>query len=227
MLAARIAVAAIAIALVACRRDDAAPKAATTDSTAAPAAASAPTDSSQGMRGLALAPPRDKPSFVLTATDGKPFDFRRDTDGYATLLFFGYTHCPDVCPVHLANIAAVLHKLPVTTSQRVRMVFVTTDPERDTPEVVRTYLDKFDRGFIGLTGTKAEILAAQAAARIPPAYKEVVDSANPGNYTVGHAAFVFAFTPDGRGRFLYPFGVRQADWAHDIPKLVEWKGDGT
>jgi protein SCO1/2 len=184
-------------------------------------------DSGAGMHGLALTPPKPKPDFTLTDTEGKPFDLRRDTEGYVTLLFFGYTHCPDVCPVHLANIAAVLHKLPVTTSQRVRMVFVTTDPERDTREVVRAYLDKFDRGFIGLTGTAEAVLAAQAASRIPPAYKEVVDSANPGNYTVGHAAFVFAYTADGMGRFLYPFGVRQADWAHDIPKLVAWPASGS
>ena len=180
-------------------------------------------DSASAMRGLELMPPRPKPEFVLTDTEGKPFDFRRDTDGYATLLFFGYTNCPDVCPVHVANIASVLHTLPVTVSQRVRMVFVTTDPERDTPPVLRKFLDKFDGGFIGLTGTPDEILAAQAAAKIPAATKEVPDSGGkPGEYFVGHAAFVFAYTPDGQGRFLYPFGIRQADWAHDIPRLVDW-----
>jgi len=190
-------------------------------------APAAPADSAAAMRGLELLPPRAKPQFVLTDTEGKPFDFKRDTDGYATLLFFGYTHCPDVCPVHVANIAAVLHNLPPTVSQRVRMVFVTTDPERDTPEVLRRFLDKFDQGFIGLTGTPDEILAAQAAARIPAATKEVLDSTKPGEYLIGHAAFVFAYTPDGMGRFLYPFGIRQADWAHDIPRLVDWEKRGS
>jgi protein SCO1/2 len=179
-------------------------------------------DSGSGMHGLELVPPREKPDFRLTSTDGTPFDFRKDTEGYATLLFFGYTHCPDVCPVHLANIAAVLHQLPPDVSDRVRMVFVTTDPARDSAAVVRRYLDKFDRGFIGLVGTEEEILAAQAASRIPAAIKEVVDSTKPAEYTVGHAAFVFAYTPDGKGRFLYPFGVRQASWANDIPRLVAW-----
>ena len=205
------------VALAACK---AAPPART--------AAAATSDSASPMRGLELTPPKPKPEFTLTDTEGKPFDFKTGTDGYATLLFFGYTHCPDVCPVHVANISAVLHTLPPTISQRVKMVFVTTDPERDTPQVLRAWLNKFDPGFIGLTGTPEQILAAQAAARVPPASKEVPDSGGkPGEYYVGHAAFVFAFTPDGLGRFLYPFGIRQADWAHDIPRLVDWQKQGS
>jgi len=191
-------------------------------------APAAKADSAMAMHGLELLPPRPKPEFTLTDTEGKPFDFKRDTHGYATLLFFGYTHCPDVCPVHMANIAAVLHNLPPTVSQKVKMVFVTTDPERDTPKVLRAFLDKFDAGFIGLTGSPDEILAAQAAAKIPAATKEVPDTGGkPGEYFIGHAAFVFAYTPDGMGRFLYPFGIRQNDWAHDIPRLAEWATQGS
>jgi protein SCO1/2 len=195
---------------------------------AAAAGSAAKPDSASLLRGLELLPPRPKPEFTLTDTEGKPFDFKRETDGFATLLFFGYTHCPDVCPVHVANIAAVLHNLPPTVSQKVKMVFVTTDPERDTPAVLRAWLDKFDRGFIGLTGTPDEILAAQAAAKIPAATKETPDSGGkPGEYYIGHAAFVFAFTPDGMGRYLYPFGIRQNDWAHDIPLLADWGKRGS
>jgi protein SCO1/2 len=191
------------------------------------AAAAAPADSGL-MRGLELQPARPKPDFVLTGTDGKPFDFRRGTEGYATLLFFGYTHCPDVCPVHVANISAVLHNLPPTVSERLKFVFVTTDPERDTPAVLRAWLNKFDQGFIGLTGTPDQIRAAESAANLPAATKEAPDTGGkPGEYYIGHAAFVFAFTPDGMGRFLYPFGIRQADWAHDIPRLVDWDKKGT
>ena len=208
------------LAMGACK---AAPKPAA--SATAPAAKA---DSAAAMHGLELLPPRPKPEFTLTDTDGKPFDFKRDTRGYATLLFFGYTHCPDVCPVHMANIAAVLHNLPPTVSQKVKMVFVTTDPERDTPKVLRAFLDKFDPGFIGLTGSPDEILAAQAAAKIPAATKEVPDTGGkPGEYFIGHAAFVFAYTPDGMGRFLYPFGIRQNDWAHDLPRLAEWPTQGS
>ncbi|HEX5820043.1 MAG TPA: SCO family protein [Gemmatimonadales bacterium] len=122
-------------------------------------APAAPADSASAMHGLELLPPRAKPEFTLTDTEGKPFDFRRATDGYATLLFFGYTHCPDVCPVHVANIAAVLHNLPPTVSQRVKMVFVTTDPERDTPEVLREYAKAYRAGpgWTFLTGAEEDV----------------------------------------------------------------------
>jgi len=177
-----------------------------------------------GMRGGRVTPPFDKPSFTLTATDGTAFDFRKETDGYLTLLFFGYTHCPDICPVHMANLAAVMRDLRPSQRQRIKVVFVTTDPARDTLQRIRSWLDNFDRDFIGLTGDAEEIARAQAAMAVRPAERgEVADD---GSYLVGHAASVFAFTPqDDRGRFLYPFGIRQADWAHDLPKLLggDWE----
>jgi protein SCO1/2 len=170
-----------------------------------------------GLVGAELMPPRPKPEFVLTATNGRPFDFRRETDGYLTLLFFGYTHCPDVCPVHMSNLAAVLKRLPLDAGRAVRVVFVTTDPARDTPARLREWLDAFDPSFIGLTGTPAEVEGAQRAAGVRSAEPET--RAGP-NYTVAHAAQVIAYTPDDLERVMYPFGTRQADWAHDIPLLV-------
>lgn len=170
-----------------------------------------------GFVGGELIPPRPKPEFVLTGTDGQAFDFRRETDGYLTLLFFGYTHCPDVCPVHMSNIAAVLKRLPVDVGRAVKVVFVTTDPARDTPARLREWLDAFDPSFIGLTGTPAELEQAQVAAGVQPA---VPDSTAGPDYTVGHSALVLAYTPDNLERVMYPFGTRQADWAHDIPRLV-------
>lgn len=205
------------LALVACRPRDASPAA----GDASPAKA-APVDSANLPRGLGLTPPKPLPDIVLTDTDGKRFDLRKETAGYVTLLFFGYTHCPDVCPVHMANIARALKGMPAPEASRVKVVFVTTDPERDTPKRIRDWLDTFDPTFIGLRGTPEELAAAQAAARIPAAYKEApLDSTKPAQYTVGHAAFVFAATQDGMVRYLYPFGFRQADWAHDLPLLVQ------
>lgn len=172
------------------------------------------------MRGGRVSPPFEKPAFTLTATDGTPFAFREETDGYLTLLFFGYTHCPDICPVHMANIAAVLRDLPPSERQRIKVVFVTTDPARDSLARIRSWLDNFDREFIGLTGDAEEIARAQASMAVRPA--ERGEAQEDGSYLVGHAASVFAFTPrDDRGHFLYPFGIRQADWAHDLPKLLE------
>lgn len=173
------------------------------------------------LRGTLLDPPWDKPAFTLTDTEGRPFDFRAGTDGFVTLLFFGYTHCPDVCPIHMANIASVLRDLDYAERARIRVVFVTTDPERDTPAVVRAWLDRFDPSFIGLRGTKEEVDAIQAALHLPAAIRQPSRPGPlPGAYAVGHAAQVLAFTADGRARVVYPFGTRQADWAHDLPKLV-------
>jgi protein SCO1/2 len=177
-----------------------------------------PAGSPAGLRGRVLAQPLAKPAAVFTDTDGRPFDLRAETDGFLTLLFFGYTHCPDICPVHMANIAAVLKGLPPSITTRTRVLFVTTDPARDTPERLRTWLAGFDPAFIGLTGDSATVDRTQAALLLPPAQIGVPDSA--GGYGVGHAAAVVAFTPDGWARAMYPFGIRQADWAHDIPLLM-------
>jgi protein SCO1/2 len=121
----------------------------------------------------------------------------------------------------MANIAAVLRDLDYAERSRIRVVFVTTDPQRDTPAVVRAWLDRFDRSFIGLRGTKEEVDAIQAALHLPAAIRQPSRPGPlPGAYAVGHAAQVLAFTADGRARVVYPFGTRQADWAHDLPLLV-------
>jgi len=168
-------------------------------------------------RGGLVKPPLPKPRFTLTDTSGAPFDFWRETDGYVTLLFFGYTRCPDECPLHVANIARGLKKLPAGVGDRVKLVFVTTDPARDTPKVLRAWLNQFDKRFIGLTGSQAAIDAVQAAAMVPVATK----TARAGDdYAVGHANFVLAYTRDNLAHVIYPGGVTQQDWAHDLPQLV-------
>ena len=170
-------------------------------------------------RGHVLGTPLSKPEFTLTATDGKPFDFRRETDGYLTLVYFGYTHCPDICPVHMANLGAVIPQFPPSVSDRIKVIFITTDPARDSLTVLRRWLDNFDRNFIGLRGPIDSVNAIQRAMGLPEAVVEQRDSS--GGYTVGHSATVVAFTPDNKERVLYPFGTRQDDWAHDLPKLLK------
>ena len=173
------------------------------------------------LRGVTQEPPQPKPNLVLTTTEGRPFDLRKETKGMLTLVFFGYTNCPDVCPVHTANISKVLKSLPNEVSRKVRYVFITTDPERDTPEVLGKWLAGFDPNFIGLTGTKDQIIAAQQMSQVMPAIRELPDSTKPTEYFVGHAGQVIAFTPDDDlAHIVYPFGVRQLDWANDIPILV-------
>jgi len=168
-------------------------------------------------RGALVMPPLPKPRFVLTDTSGAPFDFWNRTQGSITLLFFGYTYCPDECPMHMANIGAALKKLPPGIAGQVKLVFVTTDPTRDTRVDLRRWLDHFDRRFIGLTGTPAALDAAQEAAGVPLAQK--TDPHN-GNYSVTHANFVVAYTKDNLGHVIYPGGVSAEDWIHDLPLLV-------
>jgi protein SCO1/2 len=189
------------------------------DSAASPATAQSALLRSK-LRGVLQNPPQPKPDLTLTTTAGKPFDLRRETKGMLTLVFFGYTNCPDVCPVHAANISKVLKTLPNDVSSRVRFIFITTDPERDTPEVLGKWLQAFDPAFIGLTGTREQIVAAQQMSQVMPAIREVPDSTKPAEYFVGHAGQVIAFTSDDLAHIVYPFGVRQLDWANDIPILV-------
>jgi protein SCO1/2 len=169
------------------------------------------------LRGSVLPAPLPKPDFALPNTAGTRFDFRAETEGYLTLLFFGYTYCPDICPVHMANLAAVLRKLPPSTTNRVKVVMVSVDPERDTPERLRSWLDNFDRSFVGLTGTADELAAIQQSLYLPVAVKQGEGS----DYTVGHSTAILAFTTDNLAHVRYPSGTRQSDWAHDLPLLIE------
>ncbi len=165
-----------------------------------------------------VSPPLPKPKFTLKDTAGTPFDFHAKTQGYVTLLFFGYTYCPDLCPTQMSMIANALHKLPPDTAGQFKVVFVTTDPARDTPQVLRSYLDRFSKSFIGLTGSEEAIEAAQLAANLPPAKRGTAQAG--GDYEVGHSAFVLAYTKDNLAHVIYPVGLKSEDWMHDLPLLV-------
>jgi protein SCO1/2 len=123
--------------------------------------------------GLDLAEPYRRPSFALTDTTGAAFDFKARTAGHPTLLFFGYTSCPDVCPTTMADIAVALRGLDPAVVQQLQVVFVTTDPATDTPGVLGEYLGRFDADlplkFIGLTGDQTAIDQAQLATGVPQA----------------------------------------------------------
>ena len=84
-------------------------------------------------RGVVLGTPLSRPAFTFPAAGGQAFDFQRETEGKVALLFFGYTHCPDVCPLHMANIAAVMRRMSWEERNAIKVIFVTTDPARDTP----------------------------------------------------------------------------------------------
>jgi len=130
------------------------------------------------LRGWNLAEPLPKVGFTLESMTGGPFEFHTETEGFVTLLFFGYTYCPDVCPLHMANISAVLKKLPPEVANRIKVVFVTTDPERDTPERLREWLGAFDRKFIGLLGTVGHIGRGERRAGVDRASRRTTRGAS-------------------------------------------------
>ncbi len=187
-------------------------------------AACEPPGSSDGLdgsplKGSIIESGGERPRFTLSDTDGNPYTFQDETEGLLSFIFFGYTNCPDVCPIHMATLASVIARLDPAERGRIRVVFISTDPVRDTPEVLRSWLDTFDPGFVGLRGTVDEVNAVAASLLLPPAAVPVDAGAS---YTVGHAASILAVTPDGGTRVKYGFGTRQEDWAADLPLLLQW-----
>ena len=179
-------------------------------------------DSSFAYRGNGVQPPFEMPDAVLEDTSGRLLDLRKETAGFATLLYVGYTNCPDVCPTHFAAFTGALKELDPAVRDRVKVVFISTDPERDTGPVLRRWLDAFDSRYIGLrTDTRA--LAEFLASLSMPVSQHVEHGG--GAYEVPHATFVIGFTKDGTGRLLYPDGTTTEDWKHDLPLLVreDWK----
>lgn len=168
--------------------------------------------------GTVLGIEQAKPEIVLTDTSGQSFDLAADTRRPLTLLMFGYTNCPDVCPISLSTLASALRAMGPDVADKVQMVFVTADPERDTPERLRDYLDQFDVDFVGLTGTPEQLTQAQEVAGVPPALLDEPDE--DGSYTVGHATQMIAYQGDGVARIVYPFGTREGDWVSDLPRLL-------
>jgi protein SCO1 len=163
-----------------------------------------------------------KPSFQLVTTNGRPYDFAADTHGKVTLLYFGYTHCPDECPTAMADVAAALRRTDPAVAAQVKVVFVTTDPWRDTSKVLRKWLDRFSRSFIGLTGTPTQVAGAEVAMGMPISKRQAAPkSYGSGKYAVQHFAAVMAYGRDDRVATLYPSGITPAEIAADLPVLVK------
>jgi protein SCO1/2 len=191
-----------------------------TTTTATLAAADDAAEPAPGWNGAAVEGAPRVPAAVLTDTDGRPYDLRAHMAQRPTLVYFGYTHCPDVCPVHMATIAAALGESAVRTEQ-LNVVFVTVDPARDTPEVLDGFLASFDPSFVGLTAPRDEIDDVVTGLGLPAPVLE--GDPDTRTYTMGHPSQVFAFDTDGRARIAYPFGTRQSQWVEDLPRLVrEW-----
>ncbi|MEU3095658.1 SCO family protein [Streptomyces sp. NPDC006967] len=163
--------------------------------------------------------PFEKPDLVLTDTRGKAYDFREATAGRPTLIYFGYTHCPDVCPLTMNNLAVAKKQLPQDQQDQLRIVFVTTDPERDTSAALGTWLKGIDSQVVGLTGDFDTI---QAGARtlgisIDPPRKD-----DNGKTVSDHGTQVIAFSPKTDGGYvLYGEDATVEDYTKDLPKIIK------
>jgi protein SCO1/2 len=160
--------------------------------------------------GIDLAEPYRRPTFTLTDTTGAAFDFKAATSGRPTLLFFGYTNCPDVCPTTLADVAVALRGLDPGLVEQLQVVFVTTDPAFDTPQVLAEYLGRFDadlpRPFIGLTGDQASIDQAQLSTGVPLAEEE-------GRL---HSSLLLLYGADDEAHVAFDAGNTSRDIAADL-----------
>jgi len=166
--------------------------------------------------GFGLTPPQPRPAFTLTDTSGASYNFATATQGKPTFLYFGYTHCPDICPTTMADIGIALKSVPPDVRDEVVVVFVTTDVAADTGPVIAQWLSAFQTGlpnrFVGLYGTQAQIDAAQAAAHVALAEDE--------GHT--HSAQVLLYGPDDYARVSYAESDNESDaMAHDLPIVVK------
>ncbi|SDG98286.1 protein SCO1/2 [Klenkia brasiliensis] len=173
----------------------------------APATVSGP---SNPYDGLYLQSPYQKPEFTLTDQSGAAYDFQAQTADGPTLLFFGYTNCPDICPTTMADVAVALQTVDPAVAERTHVVFVTTDPTRDSPEVLGEYLARFGTGvapaIVGLTGDQSQIDAAQLAAGVPLAE----------DMGQQHSSLLLLYGTDGEASVAFDAGNTSRDIAHDL-----------
>ena len=170
-------------------------------------------------KGQPVEPAAPAPAFTLVDQHGRPFS-SAELRGKVAAIFFGYTHCPDVCPSTLSLFARARSQLQGTpASEAVRFVFVSVDPERDRPEEVRRYVELFDPAIIGLTGTPEQVQQVIEAWGIA-VQKVPVSPDNPDVYTIAHTASVFLVDRAGRVRVRLPFGSSADDLVHDVQQLL-------
>lgn len=157
--------------------------------------------------------------FDLTDQNGRRRSLR-DFRGKVVALFFGYTHCPDFCPTTMAELARVKQLLG-KDGDKLQALFVTVDPERDTPEVLKNYVTAFDPGFVALRGTPEQTAALAKDFKV---YYKKVDGKTPGSYTMDHSAGTYIYDPQGRLRLYTRYGIGPEALASDIELLLKNSG---
>jgi protein SCO1/2 len=170
--------------------------------------------------GSSLPEPYSMPEISLTDTSGRPYNLATTPSKPVTLLFFGYTNCPDVCITVLSDVALTLQRLAPADRDQIQFIFVTTDPARDKEKQIRRYLDRFNPSFVGLTGPLPMIKRAATQVGVDIQGMKKLPS---GGYEVGHSAQVIGFSRNS-GVVLWTPGTPIAALKHDFALLVERSG---
>jgi protein SCO1/2 len=167
--------------------------------------------------GTSLPQPYAMPDVTLTDTAERPYNLTTSPSRPVTLMFFGYSKCPDVCITVLSDVATALQRMEPADREHIQVIFVTTDPARDRPAVIREYLDGFDSTFVGLTGPMATIKRAAGEVGVNIEGMKKLPS---GGYEVGHSSQVIGFNRTS-GVVLWTPETPIADLKHDFGLLVE------
>ena len=156
------------------------------------------------------------PEILLTAGSGNRFQLT-EMRGKVVALFFGYTSCPDICPTTMAELKQALSQLG-NRSDQVQVLFVTVDPQRDTPEKVQEYLNHFNPDFVGLSGSEPELSRVWSDYGV---FRQVVEGTSAAGYIVDHTARVTLIDQQGNLRVSFPFDTPVKDVVHDLNLLLE------
>ena len=170
-----------------------------------------------GLHGAVLTEPYTLGAATLTDTEGERFDVRKELDAPLTLVFFGYSKCPDICQTVMADLASTMARLDDAQAEQVATWFVTTDPARDDPTTLRAYLDRFNPSFEGLTGPLPDIVELAGTVHVPVEKGPRLPS---GGYEVTHGTPVLGVTPDGTVPVLWTEGTSAAKLAEDIDTIL-------
>jgi protein SCO1/2 len=182
-----------------------------------PALTACSKSSADTFSGAVLHSPYHVPATALTDTDGEPYSLSTSTSKRLTLLFFGYTHCPDECPTTMATLASAMLQLDSADRGNVQVVFVTTDPSRDTGPVIRRWLDHFSSSFVGVTGPLASIKRAAIDVGVPIEKGRRLAS---GGYDVTHGTQVLGVDGKNTVPVVWTLGTTAPEFAHDIHQLL-------
>lgn len=170
-----------------------------------------------GMNGAVLTDQYVVPDVTLTDTDGRRFSLTEDTRAPFTLVFFGYTHCPDICQVVMADITSAVARLDKADQRRVDVAFITTDPARDDPRALREYLDRFNPRFEGLTGDLGTIVKAADALAVDVEKGRKLPS---GGYEVVHGTQIVGVNAHDQAPIVWTEGTSPAQLTQDLTALL-------